>query len=262
MAGMNRGLLAHPGSDAELGLTDSIRTQRFAKSNAAWDAKQRRLETLALGVNNKQRPMVTVGYELWRSPCKLWKARHWDDNKGDNSKSTSLAGLLEHRKRVLLTGFPGCFVGNCSRHHIPAYHRELEALKKAGIEMVICVSVNDPYTQQGWLDSLKLPESSAIGVYSDPDGDLVTEIGMDVRLNEKSLGGVRCRTFALVLANGVVEHIFVEDSPDDFEKTKPANIISVLTLNPLAPYMQGQHHAHVEVRGEDIPPQATSLSVG
>jgi len=256
---MNQSLLE---SGAKMGLAGSIHNQRFAKNNYVWEKRQRALnETLTAGVNKKQRPMVTLGYELWRSPCKLEKARHWQESDEGNETSTSLADLLKNRTRVILTGFPGCFVGKSSSYHIPTYHRNLEAFKKAGIELVICISVNDPYTQQGWLDTLKLPESSEIGVYADPHGHLVSEIGMCLRLDNKSIGGVRSRRFTLVLANGVVEHIFVEDSLEEFEKTQPDNILSVLALNPLVHYIQDQHCMHI--RGSAISKRSSSaLSIG
>jgi len=261
-SGLNESLLGRSG--ANIGPAGSTHNQRFSKNNYTWEKKQRALrETLSSGVNKKQRPMVTLGYELWRSPCKLVKARHWQDSDQGNVMSTSLADLLQNRTRVILTGFPGCFVGNCSRYHIPEYHRTLEALKKAGIELVICISVNDPYTQQAWLDSLKLPETSGFGLYADPHGHLVSEIGMCLRPGNKSIGGVRSRRFTLVLANGVVEHIFVEDSPEEFEKTQPDNIISALTLNPHAHYMQDQHYMHIEPSGSAMSKQSSSvLSIG
>jgi len=260
---MSQPLLAGQ-SKAKVGLASSTHTQRFAKINAAWEKKQRALEeTHTVEVNNKQSQMVTLGYELWQSPCKLEKARRWEDSTKGKLTSLSLADLLKNRTRVILTGFPGCFIGNGSRYHIRAYHAKLEALKKAGIELVICISVNDPYTQQGWLDSLKLPETPEIGIYADPRGDLVSEIGMCERLSDKPTGGVRSRRFALVLTNGVVEHIFVEDSFEDFEKTKPDNILSVLALNPLAHCMQDQHCTDTQANENPISQQSSSvLSIG
>lgn len=260
-SGLNQSLL---GKSGKVGLAGSTHNLRFAKNDYAWEKRQQTLEeTFTAGVKNKQRPMVTLGYELWRSPCTLDKARHWQDSDEGIVTSTSLADLLKNRARVILTGFPGCFVGNCSRYHIPEYYHKLEALKKAGIELVICISVNDPYTQQGWLDSLKLPETSGIGVYADPHGELVSEIGMCLRLSNKAKSGVQSRRFTLVLASGVVEHIFVEDSSEDFEKTKPDNILSVLALNPLGHYIQDQHYTNIEITDSVISQQSsTILSVG
>jgi len=256
------GLLSYSEEPVNSVRSKSIGKQRFAKSNAAWDTKQRKLETRASN-RSKMQQQITVGYQLWRSPCKLQKAHPCDDSNQHWTWSTSLSDLLLHRKRVLFSGFPGCFFSNCSRYHIPSYYRELEELKKAGIDFVICISVNDPYTQQGWLDSLKLPQLESIGLYADPSGDLVREIGMGVQLRGHSLDGIRSRRFALILANGVVEHILVEESPEEFEKTKPENIIDVLSKNLSIDITQEEFYPHKELDNAESNKESVSLiSVG
>jgi len=258
---MNESLVKHSGDEGNS-------TQRFAESNAAWDSKQRVLNMRATRITKKQGPIVSVGYELWRSRCKLQKARHWDDSAKDNFSSTSLADILQRHRRILITGFPGCFVGNCTRYHIPTYYRELDSLKIAGVDQVVCISVNDPYTQHGWLQSLNLKNLNVpeISVYADPDGELVSELGMGVRLGLFSLGGIRSRRFALIVTSGVVQYVFIEDSPDEFEKTKPFNIIAALENedNPLANPIPQQRLAYAQmgtsIENRDI--NSSVISIG
>jgi len=38
----------------------------------------------------------------------------------------------------------------CSNSHLPSFIRDFDNLKKAGVDEIICVSVNDPWVMAGW----------------------------------------------------------------------------------------------------------------
>lgn len=55
--------------------------------------------------------------------------------------------------------FQGAFTGVCSAQHVPSYKKNIDNFKAKGIDSVICVSVNDPYTMNGWAEKLEAKEA-------------------------------------------------------------------------------------------------------
>ncbi|KAL4380458.1 hypothetical protein AHAS_Ahas04G0035500 [Arachis hypogaea] len=83
-------------------------------------------------------------------------------------------------KKVVIFGLPGAYTGVCSNKHVPGYKENIDKFKAKGIDSVICVAVNDPYTMNAWAE--KLQANNAIEFYGDFDGsfhkslDLVTDL--------------------------------------------------------------------------------------
>lgn len=64
-------------------------------------------------------------------------------------------------QKVVVVGVPGAFTGVCSQSHIPGYINALPELRELGVERLLCVSVNDPYTMCAWSNKMGLTEPSA-----------------------------------------------------------------------------------------------------
>lgn len=58
----------------------------------------------------------------------------------------------------------GAYTGVCSGKHVPPYKDNIEKFKAKGVDSVICVSVNDPYTVNAWAE--KLQAKDAVSVFS------------------------------------------------------------------------------------------------
>lgn len=48
----------------------------------------------------------------------------------------------------------GAFTGVCSQAHVPSFIKHYDRLKEKGVESIVCVSVNDPYTMNAWAERL------------------------------------------------------------------------------------------------------------
>ena len=48
-------------------------------------------------------------------------------------------------KKVVLFAVPGAFTPTCSVQHLPGFIEKSQALKDKGVDVVACVSVNDPF---------------------------------------------------------------------------------------------------------------------
>jgi peroxiredoxin len=121
---------------------------------------------------------------------------------GENGPETvSLASRLKGRK-VVVFGLPGAFTGPCSTAHIPSFIRTASAFRDKGVQEIICISVNDPFTLKAWGEATG---ATAAGIthLGDADGSLTRTLGMDFTAPHLGLIG-RSNRYALVLEDGVI----------------------------------------------------------
>jgi len=116
-------------------------------------------------------------------------------------------------KRVVIFGLPGAYTPTCSAKHLPGYVEHLPDLKGRDIDEIWCVSVNDAYVMAAWGR-----DHDAIGkvrMLGDGNGELAKKLGLDVD-STKSGMGLRSRRFSMLVDNGVVKQLNVEQ-PGKFE---------------------------------------------
>jgi hypothetical protein len=127
--------------------------------------------------------------------CVLQKARSWDDGVADKFKNTTYDEIFEGKKvrsrrqqpaplhphapalklkrhlsvQVIVFAVPGAFTGVCHNAHVPSYSKNVAAFKAKGVDSVICVSVNDPYTMNAWKKTLGA-SGEGIEFYGDSNG--------------------------------------------------------------------------------------------
>jgi peroxiredoxin len=109
-------------------------------------------------------------------------------------------------KRVVVFGLPGAYTPTCSAKHVPGYVANLDALRQKGIDEVWCVSVNDGYVMAAWGR-----EQHAIGkvrMLGDGSAELTRKLGLDTEIPGM---GVRAKRFSLLVENGVVTQVNVEE---------------------------------------------------
>ncbi len=59
---------------------------------------------------------------------------------------TSLCSLCVQ----IVFGVPGAFTPGCHKTHLPGYLADYEELKKKGVDLLVCVSVNDAFVMSAW----------------------------------------------------------------------------------------------------------------
>jgi glutathione-dependent peroxiredoxin len=132
-------------------------------------------------------------------------------------------------RRVILFALPGAFTPTCSTAHVPGYVSLLNDFKEAGIDDVVCLSVNDPFVMEAWQQSEK---AQGIHFVADPFAEFTQEMGMSVD-NRDAFLGTRSWRYSMLVDDGKIEKMFIEpDVPGDpFEVSDAETMLTYLRPN-------------------------------
>jgi peroxiredoxin len=127
-------------------------------------------------------------------------------------------------KKVVLFALPGAFTPTCSAQHLPGYVTNAGALKKKGVDLIACLSVNDAFVMGAWAKDKGVGDS--VVMLADGNGDFTKAVGLE--LDGARFGmGLRSQRYALVAEDGVVTQLAVEE-PAKFEVSKAEAILGKL----------------------------------
>ena len=113
-------------------------------------------------------------------------------------------------KKVVLFAVPGAFTPTCSLKHLPGFAQQAAAIKKKGVHTVACVAVNDPFVLDAW--SKAAGGKGKVLFLSDGNGEFTKTIGLE--FDGSGIGlGTRSRRYAMLVDDGVVTVLNVEDFP-------------------------------------------------
>ncbi|PLP99576.1 peroxiredoxin, partial [Cupriavidus pauculus] len=82
---------------------------------------------------------------------------------------------LFNGKTVAVFSLPGAFTPTCSSTHLPRYNELAPAFRAAGVDTILCVSVNDTFVMNEWA---KDQESENIVMIPDGNGEFTDGMGM------------------------------------------------------------------------------------
>jgi glutaredoxin/glutathione-dependent peroxiredoxin len=131
----------------------------------------------------------------------------------EGPKTRTTEEIFKGRKAVLI-GVPGAFTPTCSLNHLPGYIEKADEFTAKGIDTIAVTAVNDVFVMQAWAKAsggegkvLFLADGSAVFAKS---------IGLTLDLTERGLG-LRSQRYAMLVEDGVVRKLNVEDSPGKAE---------------------------------------------
>ena len=113
-------------------------------------------------------------------------------------------------KKVVLFAVPGAFTPTCSAQHLPGFIEHNKELRDKGIDVVACVSVNDPFVMKAWGEDRKVGEE--VLMLSDGNGEFTAAIGLEMDGSGFGLG-TRSQIYAMIIDDGVVSALNVEPGP-------------------------------------------------
>ncbi|MGB6438219.1 MAG: peroxiredoxin [Methyloceanibacter sp.] len=113
-------------------------------------------------------------------------------------------------RKVVLFAVPGAFTPTCHLKHLPGFIDNADTFKRKGVHTVACVAVNDPFVMDAW--SKAAGGRGKILFLSDGNGEFTKAIGLD--FDGSGIGlGLRSKRYAMLVDDGVVKVLKVEDSP-------------------------------------------------
>lgn len=128
---------------------------------------------------------------------------------GDNGPKDITTDELFSGKKVILFAVPGAFTPGCSMTHLPGYVVNADKIKAKGIDTIACMAVNDAFVMDAWGKAQNAGEILMLG---DGNGDFTR--ALDLELDGTGFGlGMRSQRFAMIVDDGVVKHLGVEDGP-------------------------------------------------
>ena len=124
-------------------------------------------------------------------------------------KPVSMAEISSGKK-VVLFAVPGAFTPTCSVQHLPGFLEKNSDLKEKGVDVIACVSVNDPFVMKAWGEDRSVGDD--VMMLSDGNGEFTAAIGLEMDGSGFGLG-TRSQRYAMIIDDGVVSALNVEPGP-------------------------------------------------
>ncbi len=124
-------------------------------------------------------------------------------------------------RRVALFGLPGAYTPICHREHLPGIVALHGTLTRHGIDTVACTAVNDVFVLERWAADHGAQEK--ILMLADGNAVFAVRSGLTIDLSQYGLG-IRSNRYAMVVADGRVAMLSVEDGVMTHDKSSAASL--------------------------------------
>jgi peroxiredoxin len=128
-------------------------------------------------------------------------------------------------KKVVLFAVPGAFTPTCTLNHLPGYLENRDAILAKGVDDMAVVAVNDWHVMGAWAQ--QTGGMGKIHFLADWDGAFTKAMGLDADLSGGGLG-VRSKRYSMLVEDGVVTSLNVEDNPGQATVSGAAALIEQL----------------------------------
>jgi peroxiredoxin len=159
---------------------------------------------------------ISVGDKLPEATFKTMTA--------DGAKEISTAEIFPGKK-VVLFAVPGAFTPTCSNNHLPGYLENHDAILARGVDTIAVVAVNDVHVMGAW--ARFTGGEGKILYLADGSGSFAKALGLDIDLSGGGMG-LRSKRYSMIVDNGKVTALNVEDSPGKAVESSAAKILEQL----------------------------------
>jgi peroxiredoxin len=136
-----------------------------------------------------------------------------------------LASEVFAGKRVVLIGMPGAFTPTCHKNHLPGFVTHAGNIKAKGVDEIVVTAVNDHWVMRQW--GKATGGDGHIEFLADNNAEFAKAIGMDYDATG-GLGGLRSKRYAMLVDDGVVKVLNVEEVTGKAEVTSADNMLKSL----------------------------------
>jgi peroxiredoxin len=108
---------------------------------------------------------------------------------------------------------------------MPGFVEKGDAIKAKGVDTIACLSVNDPFVMKAWGEA-----TGALGkitLIADGSADYVKALGLELDLSARGLG-MRAKRFAMIVKNGAVSALMIEENPGQAEASGADAVLAAL----------------------------------
>ncbi|MBX6327517.1 MAG: peroxiredoxin [Pseudolabrys sp.] len=117
-------------------------------------------------------------------------------------------------RKVALFAVPGAFTPTCNNLHLPSFLNNIDALKAKGVQAVAVTGVNDVFVMDAWRKASNAGDK--IEFLADGNGEFAKAIDMAFDGSGNGLG-LRSKRYSMLVEDGVVKKLNVEDAPGKCE---------------------------------------------
>ena len=128
-------------------------------------------------------------------------------------------------RRVVLCAVPGAFTPTCDKNHLPGYLRHAAEIKAKGVDAIAVTAVNDGFVMKAW--AAASDAQGAIEFLSDGNADFARAVGLSFDGSARGLG-LRSQRYSMLVENGVVKSLAVEDVPGKADISGAAAMLASL----------------------------------
>ena len=128
-------------------------------------------------------------------------------------------------KKVIIFGLPGAYTSVCSAKHLPGYIKNYEKIREKGIDLVICISVNDPFVMNAWGKENNVGDK--ILMVGDPFLNFTKAIGAEVDKSARGLG-IRSNRYTMLVENLKVIKLQEEEDTGACEISAAENFLELI----------------------------------
>ncbi len=144
---------------------------------------------------------------------------------GAEGPATRTTAEVFNGRKVALFAVPGAYTPTCHKNHMPGFVDRVGELKAKGIDAVACTAVNDIFVFNNWAE--ETGAAGKIEMLADGSGDFARALGLQIDLSGFGLGE-RSKRYAMLVDNGVVKVLNIDESPPVHDKSSAETLCSMI----------------------------------
>jgi glutaredoxin/glutathione-dependent peroxiredoxin len=127
-------------------------------------------------------------------------------------------------KKVVLFSVPGAFTPTCDAKHLPGFVQLADQIHAKGVDTIACMAVNDVFVMSAWGKHSGVADK--IVMLADGNGHYAKALGLELDASGYGMG-TRGQRFAIIVKDGVAEHVDVE-APGQFKVSSAEAVLGQL----------------------------------
>ncbi len=128
-------------------------------------------------------------------------------------------------RKIVLFGLPGAFTPTCHKNHLPGFLADEAAFKAKGVAEIAMTSVNDHHVLTAW--SKATGSDGHIAFLADGNAEFARAAGLEFDASPGGLG-VRSKRYSMLVEDGVVKILNIEESPGKADLSGAAHLLGQL----------------------------------